>query len=354
IVDENERAEKDRALEAFNSALYAYNLAEKEVYKDIGDEIEDVQNEINSLEDFTNKAFEDGIIDRAEAKAIEKYINTVNESFETIEASYNELMRNDLLLTVGKNTLKGWYNALLSAKNSLMNTILIAIEDGIATPAEKEAVDDAFIVYNNAMKEYQVAFEVAREAIEKERLKEVQQEIDEAKESVTDLGKEIKTAFSDESITNIEANNLDLLRKNLAKEVADVVTIATSISVSVVDINAKMSALNTEIGKYVGKSKYPIAVTVENRNAINTAFANLEASLVALYAAIDNKKIGNIEIGGRNLITDSTNINILQLYGATATYISVANSSVPSGVVFTATNITRTTGNLVFFIPIMS
>ena len=37
IVDQNERDEKDRALNAFNDALYAYNQAEKEVYNDVGE-----------------------------------------------------------------------------------------------------------------------------------------------------------------------------------------------------------------------------------------------------------------------------------------------------------------------------
>ena len=128
-----------------------------------------------------------------------------------------------------------------------------------------------------------------------DEIEDVQAEIDEAKQSVADLGDEINTAFSDSSITNIEANSLDLLRKNLAKEVADVVAIATSISVSVVDVNTKMTALNTEVNKYVGKDKYPITVTVANRNSINTAFANLEASLVALYDAIEDKKVQSLE-----------------------------------------------------------
>ena len=36
-ISQIERDEKDRALNAFNSALYAYNQAEKEVYNDIGE-----------------------------------------------------------------------------------------------------------------------------------------------------------------------------------------------------------------------------------------------------------------------------------------------------------------------------
>ena len=37
IISQNERDEKDRALNAFNDALYAYNQAEKEVYNDVGE-----------------------------------------------------------------------------------------------------------------------------------------------------------------------------------------------------------------------------------------------------------------------------------------------------------------------------
>ena len=37
IINQDERDEKDRALNAFNDALYAYNQAEKEVYNDIGE-----------------------------------------------------------------------------------------------------------------------------------------------------------------------------------------------------------------------------------------------------------------------------------------------------------------------------
>ncbi len=127
---------------------------------------------------------------------------------------------------------------------------------------------------------------------------DVQAEIDEVNTDLTNLGTEIDTAFSNLSITNIEANSLDLLRKSLAKEVADVVTIANTYTVSVTDINAKLAALNTEINKYTGKadSVYPITVTTANRTAIETTFSNLEASIVALYEAIDNKRVDSAVI----------------------------------------------------------
>ena len=91
---------------------------------------------------------------------------------------------------------------------------------------------------------------------------DVQAEIDDVSTGLNNLGTEIDTAFSNLSITNIEANNLDLLRKSLAKEVADVRAIAVSMGVSVVDLDSKISALNTEVNKYAGKadSVYPITL----------------------------------------------------------------------------------------------
>ena len=47
IITPDERDEKDRALNAFNNALYAYNQAEKGVYNDIGASIDKTQADAN-------------------------------------------------------------------------------------------------------------------------------------------------------------------------------------------------------------------------------------------------------------------------------------------------------------------
>ena len=46
-ISQDERDEKDRALNAFNNALYAYNQAEKEVYNDIGTSVDKAQSDAN-------------------------------------------------------------------------------------------------------------------------------------------------------------------------------------------------------------------------------------------------------------------------------------------------------------------
>ncbi len=47
-----------------------------------------------SAPDYIDGAFADGIITEAEAKAIEKYINTVNNAKAAVEATYNKLYVN--------------------------------------------------------------------------------------------------------------------------------------------------------------------------------------------------------------------------------------------------------------------
>lgn len=49
-----------------------------------------------------NSAFADGIITEAEAKAIEKYINTVNNTKAAVEAAYNKLYTNAYLTGTAK------------------------------------------------------------------------------------------------------------------------------------------------------------------------------------------------------------------------------------------------------------
>lgn len=62
--------------------------------------------------------------------------------------------------------------------------------------------------------------------------------------------------------------------------------------------------------------------------------------------------VNNIQIGGRNLVLkSSTDIDILPLYGVTATYVIADDTTNPTKKIFKATNIVRTAGNLVFYIP---
>lgn len=60
------------------------------------------------------------------------------------------------------------------------------------------------------------------------------------------------------------------------------------------------------------------------------------------------------QLGGRNLIINSTNDDTILLYGVTATRENVIDNQLPSKNYFKFTNVVRTDGNFVFYIPTMT
>lgn len=138
---------------------------------------------ISDLEANIEGAFSDGIISEAEAIAISKYTNQVNESFTSINATYTEVYGNVYLEGTAKTNLKTQYDALVTKKNALLNAISAAIADGKATTEESQAVDTAFTAYNSAVNSYQTALEQANEAIQAK----IKSYADAAQESVDNL-----------------------------------------------------------------------------------------------------------------------------------------------------------------------
>ena len=109
---------------------------------------------IGNLNNYVNGAFADGIITEAEAKAIEKYINTVNNTKAAVEAAYNKLYTNAYLTGTAKT-------GLLNAK-----AINSAIADGRTTVTEKNNVDNKYATFNSAYADFNTAVEVANKAIQ--------------------------------------------------------------------------------------------------------------------------------------------------------------------------------------------
>lgn len=124
------------------------------------------QNAANSLKDFSDAAFADGVINRAERAAIEKYKNSVNETKLTVDSGYTQVYNNTYLEGTPKTNLLNAKNAVNTAYTNLINSIDTAIADNITTPAEKADVDAKFGLFNTALATYQVRLEEANKAIQ--------------------------------------------------------------------------------------------------------------------------------------------------------------------------------------------
>ena len=121
---------------------------------------------VGNLNNYVNGAFADGIITEAEAKAIEKYINTVNNTKAAVEAAYNKLYTNAYLTGTAKTGLLNAKVTLMGSIENLISAINSAIADGRTTVTEKNNVDNKYATFNSAYADFNTAVEVAHKAIQ--------------------------------------------------------------------------------------------------------------------------------------------------------------------------------------------
>ena len=121
---------------------------------------------VGNLNNYVNGAFADGIITEAEAKAIEKYINTVNNTKAAVEAAYNKLYTNAYLTGTAKTGLLNAKVTLMGSIENLISAINSAIADGRTTVTEKNNVDNKYATFNSAYADFNTAVEAANKAIQ--------------------------------------------------------------------------------------------------------------------------------------------------------------------------------------------
>jgi len=121
---------------------------------------------VGKLNDYVGGAFTDGIITKAEAKAIEKYINTVNNTKAAVEAAYNKLYTNAYLTGTAKTGLLNAKVTLMGSIENLISAINSAIADGKTTVTEKNNVDSKYATFNSAYADFNTAVEAANKAIQ--------------------------------------------------------------------------------------------------------------------------------------------------------------------------------------------
>lgn len=120
---------------------------------------------LTAYKETVNGTFHDGIIEEAEARAIEKYRNIVNSEFGALTNTYNAINGNAYLEGTAKSALANAFNALRAAKDALITAVNNAISDKRVTDGEKQAVDAKYNAYQSAYAAYSAALEVANGSI---------------------------------------------------------------------------------------------------------------------------------------------------------------------------------------------
>lgn len=310
------------------------NLADAPDMEVINQEInnakEDAQNAINAaneaksdvsdLNSYVDGAFADGIITEAEAKAIEKYINIVENTSQSAEKAYNELYNNVYLTGSAKVALGNSYSLLSSTIQSLISAIETAISDGKTTVGEKESVDKAYGEFNQAYSNFTKCVEDANKAIQ-DKLKtysdnaqkaadeaqgaadKAQEDANDAKKAASDLNTYIDGAFADGIISEAEA-----------KSIEKYINIVTQ---NKKDCDATYTVLyNNEF--LVGTAKSNLRTA---KNAFDLATSNL---ITAIQSAIADGKTTSAEKAN----VDSKYSTFYTNYASLSTAIEDANKSI--------------------------
>ena len=155
---------------------------------------------VTNLNDYVDGAFADGIISEAEAKAIEKYINIVNQTKKDVDSTYSVLYNNPFLTGTAKQNLYSAKSLFNTATSNLISSINSAIADGKTTETEKNNVDSKYESFNSAYASLATAIENANKAIQ-EQIK--QEAITEAKKDLDAQIGEVSKTDKDEIAKNM-------------------------------------------------------------------------------------------------------------------------------------------------------
>ena len=110
--------------------------------------VNEMQDTVEGMQNFTDTAFADGIVSRGEASSISAYIKNIETFAKDVSESYLKVYNNTLLEGTDKTNLGNAYTAFNTAKNELVSTINGAISDGKVDSIEKSSVDGKYDAFN--------------------------------------------------------------------------------------------------------------------------------------------------------------------------------------------------------------
>ena len=290
---------------------------------------------VSDLNTYVDGAFADGIITEAEAKAIEKYINSVNGTKLAVEATYTNLFTNGYLTGTAKTGLLNAKVSFFGAIENLLKSINTAISDGKTTVAEKNDVDAKYALFNSAYADFNDAVEVAYKAIQN-KLKEYSDDAKDYAGQITNTAKDNMAqglgytnykALSDAA----KAGNTIITGGKINTELIEATAIITSqILANVINGN----------GLNIGGDKFVVSVD-ENKQVHVTVRGRVEADEGVFYGSIAEPAQ---PIGDNSLLSFDTGFNFSGYVSNGSKEIKLPSDAAYAGVSCSIINTKNTTG----------
>lgn len=286
-------------------------------------EANDAKQTVTNMKDFTDEAFKDGIVDRQEAAAIEKYLNSIKSIQKSVAESYSKVYGNPLLSGTAKVELKTAYDGFNTATTELITAIDDAIADGVATSTEVALVDGRYDTFNTKYGDFIAYLNAANNFIQdkintsaedaKKAAEEAKKAADAAKAAadnvagaVGDLNEYVDGAFKDGIIDISEAQSIERYinivnnTKSEVKATFDKLYANTYLDGNAkTGLNSSYTALNTSITNLLnsintaiadGKTTAAEKADVDAKYAsFNTAYASFNTAVETANKAIQDK-----------------------------------------------------------------
>lgn len=130
---------------------------------------------LKEAQDYMTIAFQDGTVTEEEKKKVTEYKNSIGREKTAIDEKYSQIISDPFLPATHKDLLAVAKENLDNRHAALNNAIEIAMLDGVVTPDERAAINQAYDGYIQSIAAMQTSFEQALAAILDARIKEAQE-----------------------------------------------------------------------------------------------------------------------------------------------------------------------------------
>ena len=270
------------------------------IRQDVGHDITEVNVAVNTLRNDVNTTIKDGIIEEAEAIAIQSNIDILNSEKADVDKEYAALYANSNLTGMYKSSLKSNKDAYDANHTALINAINDAIADNKVTKEERTNINGKFTTYNVALANYRDSVVAATDAIAANRVSNATKNLVDnttMSNAIDAAVAELPTVSDVNSAKNnaIIAANIETIKqtfKSITNEYnsnhkqADTIykdsylagTAKTNLSNAINDYNTKYNAVKTAHDDIVNKA----TLSATQLNSWNTAVTNMQSSTTNL------------------------------------------------------------------------
>lgn len=229
--------------------------AQNTLKNNLNNKVSDVNNSLNSFQNTVNTTFKDGIIDEAEALALEKQIKLLNIEKSDIDNMYTSIYTNSDLTGTAKSNLYTAKNNYNSAHTGLINAINNAIRDNKITSSEQTTVNNSFSTYSSALSNYSTKHNEALNAIAEKKKQD-----------------------------SISYTNTKMAEINITPDA--IISTVTNSQKYKNDLNGKISQtdLNSAINQSANQIKHEVSQIYITNESVSNSFTDLDRNLQNTYA----------------------------------------------------------------------